>query len=128
MNLLLDTCTLLWWWAEPEALSSRVLTLIKDPGNEIWVSAASAWEAATKHRIGKYPGGSIVVSQWEERLKEDGFRELAITSVHALRAGMLPGDHRDPFDRMFAAQSILERFPVASPDAALSDLGAERLW
>ena len=128
MTLLLDTHTLLWWWSQPDRLSSRVRALLRDPANTILVSAASAWEVATKYRIGKYPDGGRVVSEWEERMEPDGFRELPISVRHALRAGTLPGEHRDPFDRMLAAQSLIEGVPVASTDPSLSALGAERIW
>ena len=101
---------------------------MKDPENRFFVSAASAWEIATKHRIGKYPPGGRIIEQWSTRLQEDRFLELPISSVHALRAGRLPGDHRDPFDRMLAAQSLVEELPVLSGDAAISGLGAARIW
>ena len=128
MNLLLDTCTLLWWWAEPEKLTERSMTLLRDSSNKIWVSAASAWEVATKFRIGKYPEGARIIEEWHDRLAVDGFQELAISFAHALKAGALPGGHRDPFDRMIAAQSTLEGLAVVSGDAAISGLGAERIW
>lgn len=127
-SYLLDTHVLLWWWAQPDHLSPRALGLLKDPHNTVVVSAASAWEIATKHRIGKMPSGGRIINQWEERIGTDGFIELAISSEHALRAGTLPGTHRDPFDRMLAAQSILEEIPVISIDEALSALGAARIW
>lgn len=128
MTLLLDTHAVLWWWSAPSRLATRVLTLIKDPATTIVVSAASAWEVATKLRIGKLPDGERLTVEWVERLRIDAFTEIAISSQHALRAGAIPSDHRDPFDRMIAAQSILEGFPVASIDHALSDLGAQRVW
>jgi hypothetical protein len=84
MKLLLDTCTLLWWWSEPAKLSSRSLAMLRDPANEVLVSAASAWEAATKHRIGKFPPGAAVLSEWSDRLSVDGFRELAMGEIIAL--------------------------------------------
>jgi len=126
--LLLDTHALLWWWAQPDRLSPRVLALLKDPHTTVMVSAASAWEIATKHRIGKLPSGGTIIAQWDERITTDGFAQLSISSGHALRAGTLPGTHRDPFDRMLAAQSILEATPVVSIDEALSSLGAARIW
>ena len=92
------------------------------------VSAASAWEISTKYRIGKYPNGGRVISEWSDRIETDRFQEISITSAHALRAGSLPGKHRDPFDRMLAAQSIIEALAVVSSDSAISDLGAERIW
>ncbi len=128
MRLLLDTHALLWWWSQPDKLSPRVVALLRDPENTVFVSAASAWEIATKYRIGKYPAGGRIIGEWEERMAPDGFVELAISARHALRAGSLPGEHRDPFDRMIVAQSLLEGIPVASSDPALSALGAERFW
>ena len=128
MTVLLDTHALLWWWGQPGQLSERARAIIRDPQNRVVVSAASAWEIATKRRIGKYPQGGIVVDQWQERVAADRFVELPISVRHALRAGALPGDHRDPFDRMLAAQSMLEGFPIVSIDEALGSLGAERLW
>lgn len=128
VTLLLDTHVLLWWWSEPDKLSPRVRALLVDPATRAVVSAASAWEVATKHRIGKYPDGANVLLNWNDRLTEDRFAELPISTAHALRAGSMPGDHRDPFDRMLAAQSILESMPIASGDGALSTLGAERVW
>ncbi len=128
MTYLLDTHVLLWWWSKPDKLSPRVLSLVKDRENRLFVSAASAWEIATKHRIGKYPQGGRIIEEWSLRLRADRFQELPITSTHALRAGRLPGAHRDPFDRMLAAQGLLEDLPVLSADHAVSDLGAPRIW
>ena len=128
MRLLLDTHTLLWWWSEPAKLSPRVRGLLLDPSTAVVVSAASAWEIATKFRIGKLPSGGRIIEQWTDRLAADHFSELQMSAQHALRAGTLPGEHRDPFDRMIAAQSRIEGLPVASVDAALSELGAERMW
>lgn len=128
MTALLDTCALLWWWSEPERLSRRALSLIKDPTNDFWVSAASAWEIATKYRIGKYPNGRAIIEDWQKRLLEDGFKELAIGFDHALKAGTLQGEHRDPFDRMIAAQSIISALPVITSDREIAGLGAEPLW
>ncbi|TVQ26796.1 MAG: type II toxin-antitoxin system VapC family toxin [Spirochaetaceae bacterium] len=128
VELLLDTHALLWWWSDPGRLAARVDSLLRDPANIIHVSAASAWEIATKHRIGKFPDGGRIVAQWEERIASDRFFELPMTFRHALRAGSLPGDHRDPFDRMLAAQSIIEGLSVVSIDEQISALGAERVW
>ena len=128
MTGLLDTCALLWWWSDPASLSKRVLSLLKDPQNQFYVSAASAWEVATKYRIGKYPNGSTVIADWETRLLKDGFRELPIGFGHALKAGTLPGDHKDPFDRMIAAQAIISAIPVLTSDPEIGNLGADTLW
>lgn len=128
VSFILDTCTLLWWWSEPENLSPRVLGLLRDPINTVLISAASAWEISTKYRLGKYPRAGRIIAEWDERLKTDGFHELAITARHALRAGMFPGEHRDPFDRMIAAQGLLEDIAVLSPDVLIESFGAERIW
>ena len=128
MRFLLDTCTLLWWWSESGRLSVRVSAIIRDPLNALFVSAASAWEVSTKYRIGKYPGGLAVIEEWSRRLIESRISELPISAAHALRSGILPGNHRDPFDRMIAAQSIIENLPVLSPDSSFAVFGAERLW
>jgi PIN domain nuclease of toxin-antitoxin system len=79
VRLLLDTCVLLWWWAEAEKLSPRALSLIRQRDSEIWVSAASAWEIATKYRIGKFPAGGRIVEEWEDQLEKDRFKELPIS-------------------------------------------------
>ena len=128
MTLLLDTCVLLWAWAEPEKLSGRLRNLLADPHNQVCVSAASAWEIATRHRIGKYPAGGAIIAEWSDRIARDGFRQLEISCAHALRAGSLPGDHRDPFDRMIAAQGMMETIRVATPDPAIATLGADTVW
>ena len=112
MTLLLDTHALLFWWSAPERLPARVVSLLRDPGNECLVSAASGWEIAAKHRIGKFPQAGRIIEQWDERIAEDGFRELPFTTRHALKAGALPGEHRDPFDRILAARRMLESVPV----------------
>jgi PIN domain nuclease of toxin-antitoxin system len=128
LSLLIDTHVLLWWWGEPKRLSARAKALLRDPANRVLVSAASAWEISAKCRIGKLPGARVIMDAWSERLAEDGFDELAIRCEHALRAGTLPGPHRDPFDRMLVAQSLLESLPLLSSDHALSGLGAHRIW
>ena len=128
MKLLLDTCTLLWAWGQPEKLSRRLRGLLRDSHNQVYVSAASAWELSTKHRTGKFPDGGHILVEWEERIAQDGFRHLAISYNHALRAGSLPGSHRDPFDRMIAAQGLIESLAVATPDAEIRAFGADTIW
>lgn len=128
LTYLLDTCALLWWWSTPERLSARALALIKDPENRYLVSSASAWEVATKFRIGKYPEGAQVIKDWENRLLEDGFEELPIGFKHGLKAGTLPGDHRDPFDRMLAAQALLADLTILTCDPEIEGLGAKTAW
>jgi PIN domain nuclease of toxin-antitoxin system len=92
------------------------------------VSAAPAWEIATKVRLGKLPGAVEVAAQFATCLRQQGFTALAITVDHALRAGALPGAHRDPFDRMLIAQAQAERLPLISNETVFDAYAIERLW
>ncbi len=114
MRLLLDTHTLLWWLAGDLSLSPDALRAIQDIGNEVLVSAASAWEIATKHRIGKLPGVAAIVGDIGGAVASQGFGTLPISVRHAQMAGSLPGLHRDPFDRMLIAQAMLEDMHVVA--------------
>ena len=125
---LLDTHTLLWWWGDPERLSPRALGLIRDPANAIAVSAATAWEISTKHRIGKLPDHGGLIADFDRRLVEDGFARLPISVDQALRAGSLPGDHRDPFDRMLAAQGLIADMVIIGRDCGMDGFGVKRVW
>ena len=102
-RLLLDTHTLLWALAEPQRLSAHAADLIRDPTNVVLVSAASAWEIATKHRLGKLPGAGPIVAGFVAHLATLRAEELPVRSIHALQAGSFVVEHRDPFDRMLAA-------------------------
>jgi len=128
MKLLLDTHALLWWFTDDARLSPRVRGLIGDETNEILVSAASAWEVATKHRLGKLTGVDDAVLRFQELVAADGFTPLPISHRHGLRAGTYPVPHRDPFDRMLAAQAELESMPLVTLDAELAQFGIERIW
>lgn len=128
MRFLLDTHTLLWAFNAEPALSSRARRLIQDGSNQILVSAASAWEIATKVRLGKLPTGEELVSDLEHYLAQLGCDALPISLDHALRAGRLPGGHRDPFDRMLIAQAQAENVPVISNDRVFDGYGVERIW
>lgn len=129
MRLLLDTHVLLWSLAAPDQLTSSARSAIEDRDNELWVSAASAWELSTKHRLGKLPQADVLLLGYEEHLARLGATELAITSRHALNAGGLNWNHRDPFDRMLAAQAMIESATLVTADAAFADLaGVRLLW
>ena len=95
---------------------------------EVYVSAATAWEVATKFRIGKLSIAPYFVADFELRLAEQGFRQLAITVKHGRAAGLLEGRHRDPFDRILAAQSLLEEMPLVSSNDSIKQFGVEALW
>ena len=128
MRLLLDTHTLLWWWKDDQRLSKRAAGAIADEANTVLVSAASAWEIAIKHRIGKLPGAEPAIGQFNELIVADGFIHLAVTYQHALKAGGFDHAHRDPFDRMLAAQSIIEGATLVTDDAAMKLLRAKCFW
>lgn len=128
MKLLLDTHALLWWFFDDPRLSARARTAIADTANEVLVSAASAWEIAVKFHLGKLPECSEAVERFEELVATDGFTPLAITARHALRAGTYPSTHRDPFDRMLAAQSELEAATLVTLDPALAAFPCARFW
>lgn len=128
MRLLLDTHTLLWWLDGDRRLSRRARQTIGNDENIVLVSAASAWEIATKVRIGKLPGATDVAADIPGCLVRQEFESLDITVLHAQRAGRLPGDHRDPFDRMLIAQAQIEDLPVVTNDRVFDSYGVTRVW
>lgn len=128
MRLLLDTHAFLWWLAGDSSLSTTAQTAIADEGNDIFVSAASAWEIATKYRLGKLPGVGTIVADLEGAVAGQGFGSLPITLRHGQVAGALPGAHRDPFDRMLIAQAMLENMLLVSNERAFDAYGVRRLW
>jgi PIN domain nuclease of toxin-antitoxin system len=118
----------LWAAFRKDRLSARAQKLIEAPANEILVSAASAWEIATKYRLGKLPLAQVLVEDFVPRVAAAGYVLLSISAEHALRAGRLPADHKDPFDRMLAAQAIDEDLPLLSNDEQLDVFGVRREW
>jgi PIN domain nuclease of toxin-antitoxin system len=104
MRLLLDTNALAWVLLETDHLSSRAAALVRDEGNEILVSAASCWEIATKVRRGKWRELEVVERDLLQGFRKANFTVLPIEAEMALRAGRMPGAHKDPFDRMIAAK------------------------
>jgi PIN domain nuclease of toxin-antitoxin system len=128
MRLLLDTHALLWWFTDDSRLSDQARAAIADPANTIHASAASAWEIATKQRIGKLEEVPDASARYAELVAADGFVHLPVSHLHALRAGGWEVDHRDPFDRMLAAQSTLEGLPLVTRDPAFGPFGVETLW
>jgi PIN domain nuclease of toxin-antitoxin system len=128
VRLLLDTHVLIWWLAGDPMLSANAKAAIADPGNEALVSAASAWEIATKYRIGKLPQAAALAVDMPGVLAGQGFVELPITVRHGQAAGSLPGPHRDPFDRMLIAQAVLVDLVLVSNEAVFDRYGVRRLW
>lgn len=128
LRLLLDTHALLWWFSGDRRLTTTLRRAIGAKANEIIVSAASAWEIATKQRLGKLPGVEALSDDLMGWVRREGFTPLSIDLEHALHAGALPGPLRDPFDRMLIAQAMIERVPLASNETAFDRYGIERLW
>ena len=128
MKVLLDTHVLLWATLSPGSLSRTVAEIIADEANIVLVSAASAWEIATKVRIGKLPGAETLERDFLDVMEDAGYTLLPIDVASALRAGRLLGEHRDPFDRMIAAQALAEDIPVLSTNPKLDEFGIRRVW
>jgi PIN domain nuclease of toxin-antitoxin system len=129
MKVLLDTHSLLWAVIEPSYLSRVASEAIQDKANTIYVSAASAWEIATKVRLGKLPEAAEFERRFVGIVVEVAQYELLpIEADISLRAGRLPGKHKDPFDRMIAAQALELDIPVFSIDAKLDVFGVRRIW
>ncbi|MDS4015902.1 MAG: type II toxin-antitoxin system VapC family toxin [Candidatus Accumulibacter sp.] len=128
MKILLDTHTLLWWLVDDSRLSVRVRELIADEHNDVLVSAASAWEIATKHRLGKLPLAGQLMPGYVAMIEEEGFRHLAISPAHALRAGGYAVTHGDPFDRMLAAQAEIDDMPLVTADTAFAQFPVRTFW
>jgi PIN domain nuclease of toxin-antitoxin system len=128
MKYLLDTHTLLWWLDGDKQLSNDAREIISDPENDIYVSAASAWEIATKYAKGRLPNAPLILPDFAGVTEQEGFIELTINSAHMVRSAMLPGDHRDPFDRILAAQAIIENMALLSIDEKIPSLGVLTRW
>lgn len=130
MRYLLDTHTLAWAVGDPERLSERARALLGDPGNAPLVSPASIWEMSIKHHAGKWPEVAPFLdddlrASMSRRL---GAQELCISSAHARLAGGFEATHKDPFDRLLAAQAVLEGVALISKDPALDGFPIARLW
>lgn len=127
MRLLLGTHALLWWATSAPALPARARRAIADEHNETYVSAASAWEIATKARLGKlvWPPAAGTVHAYA---MAQGFSALPISLEHAERAGQFRIDHRDPFDRMLIAQALAEDLLLVSNEEVFERAGVRRYW
>lgn len=128
MRLLLDTHALLWWLVDDPRLSPNARDQIKDPETTVYVSSASAWEVATKYRLGKLPEAREIAQTLPNLVRRARFTPLPITLEHAQRAGGIVADHRDPFDRMLAAQSQLEKLPLVTRDLVFERLCVTTVW
>jgi len=127
MPLLLDTHTFLWWVFADAKLSRRARSEI-DGESEVFVSAVTAWEIATKFRIGKLPDAAVVADDIAGAIAAEGFAELPLSVRQAEHSGRLAGLLRDPFDRMLIAQAILGDLTLVSNERAFDRYGVKRLW
>jgi PIN domain nuclease of toxin-antitoxin system len=123
-RLLVDTHALLWWLADDPALSRAAREAIADPTNEPLASTASVWEIAIKRSLGKLE----VPDDLPDRISEGGFDWLAVAPQHAWQVGGLPQHHRDPFDRLLIAQTLVERLPIVTADARFGAYGVDVRW
>ena len=128
MRALLDTHALIWWLANDTRLSQRARDVIAQPETRIHVSAASAWEIATKLRIGKFDLDATRLHDLPALILKTGFVAMPISITHAHRAGHLANDHRDPFDRMLAAQALVEDMPLITLDSVFKSFGVATIW
>jgi PIN domain nuclease of toxin-antitoxin system len=127
MRVLLDTHALFWWFSAPDRLSTRARSILSNSQNQVFVSAATAWELAIKVSLGKIDATGLVM-ELERYVEQEGFSELTISLRQATRAGLLPAHHRDPFDRLLVAQAQDLNLPVLSADRALDRYDVRRVW
>jgi PIN domain nuclease of toxin-antitoxin system len=130
MRLLLDSHALIWWLADNPRLSAPARSAVADSSNEVFVSPASAWEIATKLRLGRLiePGAGELVEGFDGITQSEGFAHLVITNALASAAGRLSGPHRDPFDRMLIAQCRALELAIVSIDRCFDDYAVARVW
>jgi len=128
VHLLLDTHALIWWMTGDDSLSRVARAAILDNRNTVVVSAASAWEMATKVRLGRLPITSDVMRDFSDYLAQSQFLDLPITVEQGIRAGSLPGPLRDPFDRMLIAQAQSESLSIVSNETIFDHYGVNRVW
>ncbi|MBK6760108.1 MAG: type II toxin-antitoxin system VapC family toxin [Ignavibacteria bacterium] len=128
-SLLVDTHTLLWYDDEPDKLSGAVRKVLRNPNATIFVSPISLYEIAQKVRRQSLPSATHLVNEIHVRLRLYGFTILPVNDHHALRAANLDSDHRDPFDRMIAAQALEEHCVLVTKDVAFAGVsGLKTLW
>lgn len=126
--LLLDTHALFWWSVEQQQLSPKARDAIRDRRNEVYVSVASVWEIAIKVGPEKWPEARSLLQDLEYVLEAEQFHLLPISVAHVRSAGLMVSAHREPFDRLLAAQATIEGLTLVSSDARLATLGATVLW
>lgn len=127
-SYLVDTHVVLWAVLNPDRISGRVSKLLMSESALLVVSTATVWEIATKVRLGKLPGAESLEQNLLGWLENAGYSVAPLTPSVALRAGRLRGEHKDPFDRMIAAQALEADIPILSIDKELDVFGVQRIW
>jgi len=128
VRLLIDTHALLWWLSDDPSLSAAARRAMAETSNVLLLSAASAWEIATKVRLGRLPGAAELAADFQGFMLREGFTTLDITADHGIRAGLLPGPHKDPFDRMLISQAQAENVPIVTNERTFETYGVRRVW
>ncbi len=127
MSLLLDTHALMWWvWDDPR-LSKRAHDAIA-VADEVFVSSVSAFEIATKHRIGKLPNAGDLALDFSSAVEAEGFVELPVTWRDAVYGGRVTHPHKDPFDRLLIAQAAMNGLVLVSNEKLFDGFIVSRLW
>ncbi len=127
MRILLDTHIFLWWINDTPELSPKARKAIANPANECLVSMASHWEMAIKLSLGKLKIGGNFATFVPEQLALNGFHTLGVEFRHTARLIALPFHHRDPFDRLLAAQALEEKLPIVSADPVFRHYGVKQI-
>jgi PIN domain nuclease of toxin-antitoxin system len=127
LRTLIDTHVLIWWLRDDPRLSKAATAILKESDNEILVSAAVGWELAIKVNLGKINPASVL-DELKKTVSKEGFADLPITLSEAIRAGSLPLHHRDPFDRLLAAQAQVLDLSILSADEVFDLYGVQRIW
>jgi PIN domain nuclease of toxin-antitoxin system len=128
LRLLLDTHALLWFLAGDRRLPRPIQAHIEDAAATVFVSAVSAYEVTLKHRLGKLPQAGVLALDFEGATARHGFTGLSVSLAHAQAAGSLEIAHRDPFDRLLIAQSLVENLTLVSNERVFDDAGVMRIW
>lgn len=127
-RLLLDTHALIWWWLCDPTLPVAMRDHIENPATDVFVSAITALELAIKVRLNRLPRIKAILDRYDDALADDRMTAIPISADHAIIAGLLPGKHRDPFDRLLAAQALMEDLKLVTCDREIAAFGCKVLW